>query len=56
MNKGASEPSNRDQLAPLAEERQVIERLQQGDRAAFNILYEWYGDTIYEDWGVGEKP
>ncbi len=34
-------------LVPLEEERAVIERLQQGDRAAFATLYGWYGDKIY---------
>lgn len=34
-------------LAPLEEERKVIERLQNGDRAAFATLYGWYGDKLY---------
>ncbi len=32
---------------PLDEERAVVARLQDGDRAAFAILYGWYGDAIY---------
>jgi len=47
LNKGASEPSSSDQLAPLSEEREIIERLQRGDHSAFQTLYDWYGDTIY---------
>lgn len=38
----ASTPS-----VPLDEERAVVERLQRGDRAAFSILYGWYGDAIF---------
>jgi RNA polymerase sigma-70 factor (ECF subfamily) len=34
-------------LAPLEEERAVIERLQRGDRAAVGVLYGWYGDLLY---------
>lgn len=34
-------------LAPPEEERAVIRRLQQGDRAAAGELYGWYGDRIY---------
>lgn len=37
----------RSDLVPLVEERAVITRLQQGDRAAFATLYGWYGDLIY---------
>ncbi len=32
---------------PLAEERDVIERLKAGDRAAAAQLYRWYGERIY---------
>lgn len=32
---------------PLAEERAVVARIRQGDRAAFAILYRWYGDAVY---------
>lgn len=32
---------------PLEEERAVVDRIRQGDRAAFAILYRWYGDAIY---------
>ena len=34
-------------LAPLDEERDVIERLKQGDRVAAATLYQWYGDKLY---------
>ncbi len=34
-------------LAPLAEERDVIDRLKQGDRAAAATLYQWYGERLY---------
>jgi len=34
-------------LVPLEEERVVVERLRNGDRSAFAILYGWYGDRIY---------
>lgn len=34
-------------LVPVEEERVVITRLQQGDRAAFATLYGWYGDLVY---------
>jgi len=40
-------PEARDDLVPLEEERRVVERLQNGDRAAFATLYGWYGDRIY---------
>lgn len=32
---------------PLKEEQSVVARIQEGDRAAFAILYGWYGDAIY---------
>lgn len=32
---------------PLEEERKVIQRLQNGDRAAFAQLYQWYGEKLY---------
>ncbi len=34
-------------VVPLDEERAVVERMQRGDRAAFAVLYRWYGDAIY---------
>jgi RNA polymerase sigma factor (sigma-70 family) len=34
-------------LIPLEEEREVIARLQRGDRGAVAVLYGWYGDLIY---------
>ncbi len=34
-------------LAPLEEEREVVEALRHGDRAALATLYGWYGDRIY---------
>lgn len=34
-------------LVPLEEERAVVQRLRQGDRAAVAQLYGWYGDRIY---------
>ena len=34
-------------LAPLSTEREVVSRLQQGDRAAAADLYRWYGDKLY---------
>jgi RNA polymerase sigma-70 factor (ECF subfamily) len=32
---------------PLEEERSVVARLRHGDRAAFAVLYRWYGDAIW---------
>lgn len=46
MHEGAPKQSQSD-LVPLEEERDVIQRLQAGDRAAFATLYGWYGDLIY---------
>jgi len=34
-------------LAPLEIEREVVERLKQGDRQAAGQLYRWYGDRLY---------
>ena len=34
-------------VVPLDEERAVVERMKRGDRAAFAVLYRWYGDAIY---------
>lgn len=34
-------------LAPLDVEREVVERLKQGDRQAAGQLYCWYGDRLY---------
>lgn len=47
MSEGASRPKPGSDLVPLEEERAVIVRLQNGDRAAFATLYGWYGDAIY---------
>ena len=46
MSEGAPETIQSD-LVPLDQERDVIERLQAGDRKAFAALYGWYGDRIY---------
>jgi RNA polymerase sigma factor (sigma-70 family) len=43
----APKPKPSGDLVPLDEERAVILRLQQGDRAAFATLYGWYGELIY---------
>lgn len=32
---------------PIEEERDVVERLKQGDRRAAGQLYQWYGDRLY---------
>ena len=34
-------------LPPIAEERAVVARLRQGDRAAAATLYRWFGDKLY---------
>lgn len=34
-------------LVPLDQERDVIQRLKDGDRGAFATLYEWYGERLY---------
>ena len=47
MNEGAPQTKRTGDLVSLEEERVVIERLQQGDRAAFATLYGWYGDVLY---------
>lgn len=39
--------SSRTPTVPLEEERAVVARLRDGDRAAFALLYRWYGDAIY---------
>lgn len=46
LQEGASE-RHRAPTVPLEEERAVVARLRQGDRAAFAILYRWYGDPVY---------
>jgi RNA polymerase sigma-70 factor (ECF subfamily) len=43
----ATEPARSTDLAPLELERDVIARLQNGDRAAFTTLYGWYGERIF---------
>ena len=45
MNDGASAQGA--DLVPLKTERKVIQRLQNGDKAAFAELYAWYGDLLY---------
>jgi len=47
VSRGVSPKKRHDDLVPLEEERDVVHRLQQGDRAAFATLYGWYGDPIY---------
>ena len=47
MNERASGAARSVNLVPLEEERAVILRLQQGDRAAAGVLYGWYGDLLY---------
>lgn len=37
------------ELAPLLEERSVVERLQRGDRMAAATLYQWYGDCLFRE-------
>ena len=37
------------ELAPLPEERAVVERLRQGDRAAAATLYVWYGTPLFRE-------
>ena len=34
-------------LVSLEEERAVIERIKNGERAAFSTLYGWYGEQLY---------
>lgn len=34
-------------LVPQEEERDVVDRLKQGDRQAAGLLYQWYGDRLY---------
>ncbi len=53
---GAPEPSRGDQLAPLDEEREIIDRLQAGDHSAFAVLYEWYADPLYRQVIVPRCP
>jgi len=43
----APQPAPSTDLVPLEQERDVIHRLQMGDRTAFAILYGWYGDRLY---------
>ncbi|MSP57040.1 MAG: sigma-70 family RNA polymerase sigma factor [Myxococcales bacterium] len=37
------------ELAPLPDERAVVERLRQGDRAAAGTLYVWYGTPLFRE-------
>lgn len=46
VQEGASQPHHTPTV-PLEEERAVVARLRNGDRAAFAILYRWYGDPVY---------
>ena len=43
-----SQSSVRDDLVPLVVEREVILRLQNGDRSAVAILYGWYGTILFK--------
>lgn len=43
----ATEPRSTTPTVPLDEERAVVARLCQGDRAAFATLYGWYGQPVY---------
>ncbi len=36
-------------LAPIADERALITRLQAGDRASAGALYAWYGDCLFRE-------
>ena len=55
MNEPAK-PVRTNDLVPLEEERAVIVRLQQGDRAAAAQLYGWYGDLIYRQVILSRLP
>jgi len=37
------------ELAAIAEERVIVDRLQRGDRAAAATLYGWYGDSLFRE-------
>jgi RNA polymerase sigma-70 factor (ECF subfamily) len=37
------------ELAPLTDERHVVDLLKQGDRAAAGTLYTWYGDCLFRE-------
>lgn len=47
MQESAPDIDHGTPVVPLDEERAVVERMQDGDRAAFAVLYRWYGDAIY---------
>lgn len=48
MNEGPlTESRSATPLVPLDQEREVVLRLQAGDREAFGTLYGWYGDPIF---------
>ncbi len=34
-------------LPPLEEEKQVVQRLQEGDRSAAGVLFQWFADGLY---------
>jgi RNA polymerase sigma-70 factor (ECF subfamily) len=46
LSEGAPAVAGSD-LVPIEEERAVVARLKNGDRAAFAELYGWYGDRIF---------
>jgi len=37
------------ELAPLPDERQVVDLLKRGDRQAAGTLYAWYGDCLFRE-------
>lgn len=47
MGERAARAQRSPDLIPLEEERVVIARLQNGDRAAAATLYGWYGEPLY---------
>ena len=40
-------PATADQTVTLEQEREIVARLQRGDRSAAAELYQWYGDKLY---------
>lgn len=47
LSESAPTPRRRTPTVPLDQERAVVARLRDGDRAALAILYRWYGDAVY---------
>jgi RNA polymerase sigma-70 factor (ECF subfamily) len=47
LQESAANPRSSTPLVPSDEERAVVERLKEGDRTAFAILYGWYGDPVF---------